>query len=216
MWLCTKATLWVQSAIDQYPLANDDAIPHNTDVIRSVFQHLLLLHNVFFLHYSFIYIQGHMILFTVFSQPCIHHAISKILSFPITHWVYFSLLVFFGCWKTRNWNQGCLQWCLRRDQWPIWGIRICWLGMSTESRSSLSVTGVVLPHLPQVHFLIYIQCLQPVQFHQNTQLPISLFQIHIHQISIIILITGSTLTILLLTLLVNTLKFIMPNFCNFL
>jgi hypothetical protein len=38
MWLCTMAMLRVHSAIGQYPLANNDAIPHSTDVIRLIFQ----------------------------------------------------------------------------------------------------------------------------------------------------------------------------------
>ena len=33
------AMLRVHSAIGQYPLANNDAISRNTDVIRSIFQH---------------------------------------------------------------------------------------------------------------------------------------------------------------------------------
>ena len=37
------AMLQVHSAIGQYLLANNDAIPHNTDVIRSIFQHLATL-----------------------------------------------------------------------------------------------------------------------------------------------------------------------------
>ena len=38
------AMLQVHSAIGQYPLANNDAIPRNTDVIRSIFQHVFLVY----------------------------------------------------------------------------------------------------------------------------------------------------------------------------